>query len=389
MILPTLQQRILLLALFLIGSGVAQDEWNTDFESVPETENVSYSAPETAPAQDATYVIKKGDTLWDLAFEFLGTPYQWPRIWELNNYIKNPDLIYPGDRLNIPGRDGSQQPGGTYSEAGGEVLTSETEQILEENANMQDSIENSSAFPDDTLIYSALKNKTVFSKAFLAKMPFLWTEKDQTGNIYPGNAVVEKPEHGASYQPFSTIIIKPFKGVTYSVGDTVDILSSIEIRNFNNHIVNLVKCVGRARITEAEEKKTTALLFEMYDPIVGKERVAPATPRKTTKIDTLVAPDIAITANVFTRVEKTVSPYPLQKIILDKGSMQGVALGDLFGTYYRENKKGPARLCTIGTIGHVGAESSTLIILFMADNKVSAGDKAVLLRRARFADTEL
>lgn len=51
---------------------------------------------------ETVYTIKKGDTLWDISGEFLKNPFMWPNLWENNNYISNPDLIYPGNRLIIP-----------------------------------------------------------------------------------------------------------------------------------------------------------------------------------------------------------------------------------------------------------------------------------------------
>ncbi len=47
------------------------------------------------------YTIVRGDTLWDLANRFLGNPYLWPQIWELNQYILDAHWIYPGDPLLI------------------------------------------------------------------------------------------------------------------------------------------------------------------------------------------------------------------------------------------------------------------------------------------------
>jgi hypothetical protein len=53
------------------------------------------------PEGSRTHIVEKGDTLWDLAGKYLGNPYAWPQIWELNQWIKDPHWIYPGDPLII------------------------------------------------------------------------------------------------------------------------------------------------------------------------------------------------------------------------------------------------------------------------------------------------
>lgn len=45
-------------------------------------------------------VINRGDTLWDLAGKYYDDPFLWPNFHNYN-YISNPDLIYPGERLVI------------------------------------------------------------------------------------------------------------------------------------------------------------------------------------------------------------------------------------------------------------------------------------------------
>jgi len=43
------------------------------------------------------YVVRSGDTLWDISAKFLKSPWLWPEVWNINPKIRNPHLIYPGD----------------------------------------------------------------------------------------------------------------------------------------------------------------------------------------------------------------------------------------------------------------------------------------------------
>ena len=55
---------------------------------------------ELAPNAPDTYTVKRGDTLWDISKLFLKSPWRWPELWGMNlEQIRNPHLIYPGQRL--------------------------------------------------------------------------------------------------------------------------------------------------------------------------------------------------------------------------------------------------------------------------------------------------
>lgn len=47
------------------------------------------------------YIVKEGDTLWDISQRFYSDPFLWPRLWQQNQYVTNPHLIYPGDRIRL------------------------------------------------------------------------------------------------------------------------------------------------------------------------------------------------------------------------------------------------------------------------------------------------
>ncbi|WP_028767807.1 LysM peptidoglycan-binding domain-containing protein [Shewanella fidelis] len=53
-----------------------------------------------------SYVVKKGDTLWDISATFLNDPWRWPKLWGVNPQVANPHLIYPGDKLTLVFIDG-------------------------------------------------------------------------------------------------------------------------------------------------------------------------------------------------------------------------------------------------------------------------------------------
>ncbi len=48
-----------------------------------------------------TYVVARGDTLWEITGRFYGNPWEWPRVWSYNPEITNPHWIYPQDQVRL------------------------------------------------------------------------------------------------------------------------------------------------------------------------------------------------------------------------------------------------------------------------------------------------
>ncbi len=91
-----LQSRLaLLLAMFSLFLLPMQADARADRLAMP----AGVSADDVKPNLPQPYIVKKGDTLWDIAKYFFKDPHKWIKIWEHNLYITNPDLIYPGNKI--------------------------------------------------------------------------------------------------------------------------------------------------------------------------------------------------------------------------------------------------------------------------------------------------
>lgn len=374
------------------AQGSTVDDWGFSTESNA-VQNQDQTPPVSYDGQTTDYVIKQGDCLWNLAFTFMGNPFQWPQIWQNNSYIKNPDLIFPGDILKIPGR-GSQSyaSAGTYNEtvsgspSSTQVnpeFTSRTAELFSTPLSQKERID-ATVFNTDSLLLSIIRSKDHLGGSFFKSVPFLWFTRNSSGVLLPGESVLDAPPENAMYQLFDKIQLSIKDNELYKVGDSVDIYNYFRVIEHNKARATVIKCVGSARLTEVTKNKAFGQLYKVYDKVVGGEHIMKAEPLKSQEIDTLVNPDVAIQATLITRAEETESPYVFQTLIIDKGSQDGVRVGDVFALY-RVKGDGLSRdVAMTAYTANVQKTTSSLTIIKMSDNKLSPGDKGILFRRTVF-----
>lgn len=74
-----------------------------DYDTLAPTETVAVvEGGKLVTTKGRIHEVVTGDTLWDISDSYLADNFLWPKVWDYNGEIMNPDLIYPGDRVRIP-----------------------------------------------------------------------------------------------------------------------------------------------------------------------------------------------------------------------------------------------------------------------------------------------
>ena len=138
------------------------------------------------PRRTVVYVVKDGDTLWDLSDRFLANPWYWKKIWAANPFIENPHWIYPGQRLAFVavGTDGAEVRPATEEEierAEEQGLSEEGEAVLEDDEEEaeEDEAEDDGDFEDNSDEPSKRKGTTQRVDLFDYMDPYLGFKRSE------------------------------------------------------------------------------------------------------------------------------------------------------------------------------------------------------------------
>jgi len=310
-----------LLAVLALAVPGLQAQETTPAEAVKvEVHSSKWDYPKELKVPDGsrTHMVQKGDTLWDLAGKYLGNPYAWPQIWELNQWIKDPHWIYPGDPLII--------------DLARAVATAGT--VPEAVANL--SPDQRRADPN-----AVRRPELGFSFQDFIQLPFIVPEgaeahfKGQGAFTITANKREDRQFLGEGEQ----VYLNGGANQGVKVGDRFLILKTVARRLMHPTIAkkklgDVIQQVGVVRIVTAQPNGSVAVIERSLDSVeVGDhlERfVEPA--NIPAKLRTDLAEPVKVAADagvvVYTRDAK-VNSAGGDMIIIDKGANDGLKVGDV------------------------------------------------------------
>ncbi len=168
--------------------------------------------PSMAQGTSQTHTVKKGDTLWDIAKQYLGDPFKWPEIYRRNTAtIADPDLIYPDQVIIITG-EVAASPGTPADTAAAPVAGVTPVATPAPGADVAPMPEQAAGPPPSMTIFNPDRFKVVrgtrealqirtrpqaVRRGDYARAPFLWDAAGVTGAGKVG-ASVEAPSVAAT-----------------------------------------------------------------------------------------------------------------------------------------------------------------------------------------------
>lgn len=251
------------------------------------------------------YTVQKGDTLWDLSRKFSDSAWLWPEMWRENNQIANPHRIYPGERIRLYRRTGSQatsQPG-----AGKEALIAppSLEDLIHFN-------------------YTALDRV-----GFVRKTP-----------VVSHGAIFKVLESKEMINIEDTVYIRPEGNVNLVPGKRYTVFRTLPPTRdpHNNAYIGIQHLLsGVVEITQVQPTYAIATVIESYRPIYLEDQLMPYYRR---------LPDVVIKKSPKGLEGQVFEAEDHNRLIgdnmiafIDKGKKDGVQRGQFYNVYYRVSER--------------------------------------------------
>lgn len=251
------------------------------------------------------YVVKRGDTLWDIAATFLDDPWYWPEVWYVNPQIENPHLIYPGDVLALVWIDG--QPRITTLRGSAYRLSPQARITPLDDAVQSIPYEEISAF---------LSRGMVLERSQIEGLPYILATRGQRMIAAAGNEVYVRGGKPAA------------PGTRYSIVHVGEKLVDPD----DNKVVGYQGIfIGEGALSRGGDPATVALTDTNREALPG-DRLVPET------VDIPLnffpkAPDTDIEGRIMSVVDGVSLIGQYQVVVINRGARNGLAPGDVLTVF--------------------------------------------------------
>ncbi|MDX8383344.1 MAG: LysM peptidoglycan-binding domain-containing protein [Ghiorsea sp.] len=255
------------------------------------------------------YVVKKGDTLWDIAEEYFAKPKKWMTIWEQNIYVSNPDLIYPGNEIWLQIKKPPKivkvpEPVRDVVELKPRVIYRPAQRIEKQ--------------ADTTMLMTAL-----------ARQDFIRPEGvNGVGHILDSED--ERLNYGANDRIYLKLDVPAKPGDIFNIFRTGDPIfdPASSSKKPEGYLVNHL---GRVQVTSIESGVYRGTILEAFEEIGRTDRLKPATP-----LDLVIKPEYP-TGPFYGRVmyirNDAVEAGQGQVLGINLGLEDGLRAGSVLGLY--------------------------------------------------------
>jgi len=288
--------------------------------------------------QSAVHRVIEGDTLWDLAGQYLQNSYSWPLIWEANkDKVEDPHWIYPGQELVIPpmGVSAPEAEPDTTAAVAAPAPEVEPEPEPEEPA-ARTATEPGRA----QLIGIRRTSEPVVSEALAFISGYLSTDEEK-----PLGHLIHTDTKGPDY-----LITNDKVYINLGVrdgtrpGDRFAIYrlgkGRVKHPKTGKDLGRLVTIAGVVEVDQVEEQSSKARIIKCYQPLGRSEMLKPyvevVVPKNVKPLPVQKSNEGCIVA--LREPEMAATTYKVAYI--DKGLADGIMPGDVF-EIYREQKDYP------------------------------------------------
>lgn len=361
------------------------------FSIAEEEKTQTVPAVDIPEAEDVpeVYIVKKGDTLWDIAERFFGDPVTWPDIWKKNLFIEDPHWIYPDQEVTLklllekivepvpepePVVKPLRQPEPLFIETAPRTVVSET--LVEEKPSVP--VEDPNVISLLREPQPAYRQESYMRTGFIAKRSEMPREK-----------VIKIEEETLRATRYDVVIINVGKKESAKEGDLLAVLTvgdRVKHPDTDEDLGFVVRIKGIVEILQTGDGQSRCMIKENFDPIAENDLVMSIRLTDAPKFDAWIKPEEVILGTLLAINEPLGSIHINDILYIDRGSNHGVRPGDRFTIYSRDDDRNDAgHREPLGEIKAVNvmAGETAVIVVSLKGERIFVGDRVELTARCR------